>query len=113
MENFAASIVSMLIALGIVLALAWVSLRLIKRMQHGRTAKDDNEVLRFVRALPLGPRERVVVLHYRGEEWVLGVTAGGISLLGREAAPASGEAARRQTLESTPDRPEFPLTPRA
>jgi flagellar protein FliO/FliZ len=43
--------------------------------------------LRFVRALPVGPRERVVVVQYRGEEWVLGVTAGGISLLGR--APAT------------------------
>jgi flagellar protein FliO/FliZ len=35
----------------------------------------------------VGARERVVVVHYRGEEWVLGVTAGGISLLARAPAP--------------------------
>lgn len=87
MENFASSLVSMLIALALVLALAWVSLRLLKRMQYGRASAGTQEAMRFVRALPLGQRERVVVMHYRGEEWVLGVTAGGITLLDKRPAP--------------------------
>ncbi|MEW6704707.1 MAG: flagellar biosynthetic protein FliO [Pseudomonadota bacterium] len=87
MENFASSVASMLVALLFVLALAWGAIRLLRRMQYGRAAGGDPEALRFVRALPLGPRERVVVLHYRGEEWVLGVAAGGISLLGRGPVP--------------------------
>jgi flagellar protein FliO/FliZ len=87
MENFASSLVSMLIALALVLALAWVSLRLLKRMQYGRANGNTQEAMRFVRALPLGQRERVVVMHYRGEEWVLGVTAGGITLLDKGPVP--------------------------
>jgi flagellar protein FliO/FliZ len=89
MENFAASVATMLVALAFVLLLAWLSLHLVKRLQAGRRggAAGAPEALRFVRALPVGARERVVVVHYRGEEWVLGVTAGGISLLGRAPAP--------------------------
>jgi len=87
MENFASSVFTMLLALAFVLALAWFSIRLLRRLQLGRAPPQQGEALRFVRALPVGPRERVVVVQYRGEEWVLGVTAGGISLLGR--APAT------------------------
>ena len=96
MENFATSVATMLVALAFVLLLAWGALHLLKRFQLGRGggAAGAPEALRFVRALPVGARERVVVVHYRGEEWVLGVTAGGISLLAREPAsvPTPGDA---------------------
>ena len=90
MENFASSVATMLIALAFVLVLAWLALRLLKRLQVGRLSPQAVDAPRFVRALPVGARERVVVMHYRGEEWVLGVTAGGISLLARDpvARPA-------------------------
>ena len=84
MENFASSVATMLIALAFVLALAWLALQLLKRLQSGRLTPQSGDAPRFVRALPVGARERVVVMHYRGDEWVLGVTAGGISLLARE-----------------------------
>jgi flagellar protein FliO/FliZ len=86
MESFATSVATMLVALAFVLLLAWGALHVLKRFQLGRGAGAGAapEALRFVRALPVGARERVVVVHYRGEEWVLGVTAGGISLLARE-----------------------------
>jgi flagellar protein FliO/FliZ len=87
MENFASSIATMLVALAFVLALAWLALWLLKRFQAGRITSPSPDAPRFVRALPVGARERVVVMHYRGEEWVLGVTAGGISLLGRDPVP--------------------------
>jgi flagellar protein FliO/FliZ len=90
MENFASSVATMLLALAFVLALAWLALRLLKNLQAGRLNPQPGDAPRFVRALPVGARERVVVMHYRGEEWVLGVTAGGISLLARDpvARPA-------------------------
>lgn len=94
MENFASSVFTMLLALAFVLALAWFSIRLLRRMHLGRSTGPDGGPLRFVRALPVGARERVVVVQYRGEEWVLGVTAGGISLLGR--APATDAQAPRE-----------------
>ncbi len=74
----------MMVVLAVVLLIAWGGLNLLRRFQGGRGASTSTETLRFVRSLSVGSRERVVVMHYRGEEWVLGVTAGSISLLARD-----------------------------
>ena len=97
MESFAMSFVSMLLALGVVIALAWVALRLLRdrlqpRVKPGAVGGDDT--LRFVRALPVGAKERVVIVEHRGARWMLGVTAGGISTIahwpqGASTTPAS------------------------
>lgn len=84
MESFVMSFLSMLVALAIVLAVAWVVLRLIRdRMQGGRAAGANcaGDALRFVRSLPVGTRERVVIVEHRGERWMLGVSGGGISTI--------------------------------
>lgn len=83
MESFALSFVSMLLALGVVLALAWVALRLLRNRMQPRAGADSgvDDALRFVRALPVGPKERVVIVEHRGARWMLGVTAGGISTI--------------------------------
>jgi flagellar protein FliO/FliZ len=83
MESFALSFASMLLALAIVLGLAWVVLRFMRaRMQpRGPQGGGPDEALRFVRALPVGAKERVVIVEHRGERWMLGVTAGGISTI--------------------------------
>lgn len=83
MESFALSFASMLLALVIVLGLAYLVLRVMRaRMQpraSGTGAADEG--LRFVRALPVGAKERVVIVEHRGERWMLGVTGGGISTI--------------------------------
>jgi flagellar protein FliO/FliZ len=83
MESFALSFASMLLALVIVLALAWVALRFLRsRMQpRGPQGTGSDDALRFVRALPVGTKERVVLVEHRGARWMLGVTAGGISTI--------------------------------
>jgi flagellar protein FliO/FliZ len=83
MESFALSFASMLLALVIVLALAWVVLRFLRsRLQpRGPQGTDSDDALRFVRALPVGAKERVVLVEHRGARWMLGVTAGGISTI--------------------------------
>ena len=96
MESFAMSFVSMLLALGVVIVLAWVALRLLRdrlqpRVKAGAAGGDD--MLRFVRALPVGTKERVVIVEHRGARWMLGVSAGGISTIahwpqGASATPA-------------------------
>jgi len=77
------SVGSMLLALAFVLAVAWIVLRVMRaRLQPGGSASgvaDDG--LRFVRALPVGAKERVVIVEHRGERWMLGVTAGAISTI--------------------------------
>jgi flagellar protein FliO/FliZ len=93
MESFALSFASMLLALVLVLGLAWLVLRLMRaRLQGGGPKGSSNDdALRFVRALPVGAKERVVIVEHRGARWMLGVTAGGISTIAswpHAAAPA-------------------------
>lgn len=77
-------------ALLFVSVLAWAAIWLMRRFQvQGPGASAAAGELRFVRALPLGPRERLVEVEWRGEILLLGVTAGGVSLVrrGTDATP--------------------------
>ena len=78
-------IVATAVALVIVLALAWGALRLVKMWQDRSigSGRVDDRRLRFVRALPVGTRERVMLIEAEGERLLIGVTAGGIALLAR------------------------------
>jgi flagellar protein FliO/FliZ len=108
MDGFVQQFLTMLVALAGVLALAWGGLHLLRGRLAGRAPRGgatDDEALRFVRALPVGPKERVVLMDHRGERWMLGVTAGGISLLARwpvgsapNDLPAPAQAPMRATL---------------
>lgn len=73
-----------LFALAFVLGLAYLSLRFLRRWQDrfsgAREGGPDRE-LRFVRALPLGQRERLVLVEAEGELMLIGVSAGSITLL--------------------------------
>ncbi|MGM9482119.1 FliO/MopB family protein [Roseateles sp. NT4] len=96
MQDLMLNLASTVVALAFVLLLAWVLIRGWRRLQTlgGRSPANDGDALRFVRALPVGARERVVLLDHAGERWMLGVTAGGISLLARW--PQGETAAERQ-----------------
>lgn len=81
------SIVATVIALAFVLVLAWGALRLLKLWQDrsigGGAQPGTDRALRFLRALPVGTRERVMLIEAEGERMLIGVTAGGITLLAR------------------------------
>jgi flagellar protein FliO/FliZ len=83
MESFALSFASMVLALAVVIAIAWVLLRLLRnRMQpRGTPGSVGDETLRFVRALHVGTKERVVIVEHRGARWMLGVSAGSINTI--------------------------------
>jgi flagellar protein FliO/FliZ len=103
MEPFVSNFARMLAALALVLALAWIALRVLRDRLGGGTARlpgaaASGEALRFVRALPVGTKERVVLVEHRGERWLLGVTAGGISTIAHWSASA-GEAQSEGPLE--------------
>ncbi|HBY43029.1 flagellar biosynthetic protein FliO, partial [Brevundimonas sp.] len=93
---------TVLVALALVLGLAFFSIRMLKKVQSGAPSGDD---IRFIRSLPLGTRERATVVVWRDEVLLLGVTAGGITVLDRRARTpeeiaedaARAEAARAQT----------------
>ncbi|MGL5837635.1 MAG: flagellar biosynthetic protein FliO [Sphingorhabdus sp.] len=81
------SIVAVILSLGLVLGLAWGAIWLLKKVQDRQMGigKDDPDRgdIRFLRSLPLGQRERVTLIECDGERMLLGVTAGGISMLAR------------------------------
>jgi flagellar protein FliO/FliZ len=105
MEPFVSNFARMLAALALVLALAWIALRVLRGRLGSRGtvrlpgAAASGEALRFVRALPVGTKERVVLVEHRGERWLLGVTAGGISTIAHWSASA-GEARSEGPVEA-------------
>lgn len=79
------SLLAIVLSLAFVMALAWGVLWLLKRFQDGSFGRlSGNEAgpnLRFERALPVGPRERLVLVEVDGEQMLLGVTAHSITQL--------------------------------
>jgi flagellar protein FliO/FliZ len=92
--GFFSALLAVVLSLALVLGLAWGAIWLLKKVQDrqlGIGANDtDRNGIRFLRALPLGQRERVALIELEGERMLIGVTAGGISLLARW--PDTGEA---------------------
>jgi len=86
------------LALAIVLGLAFFSLKLLKQVQAG-PATDDQ--IRYLRALPVGQRERLTLVAYRDEVFLLGVTAGQITVLDRRARTPEEIAAEARAGEET------------
>lgn len=77
------SFLAIVISLVFVAALAWGTLWLLKRFQDGSFGRlsggDAGRTLRFEKALPIGPRERLVLVEVDGEHMLLGVTAHAIT----------------------------------
>ena len=79
------SLLAIILSLGFVIGLAWGGLWLLRKAQDGAFGKLTGEYtgreLRFERALPVGQRERLVLVEVDGEQLLLGVTAHAITLL--------------------------------
>lgn len=88
------NLASTLVALALVLALAWLTLRGLRHL-HMRRNHETRDTLRLMQAVSLGPRERVVVLEHRNTTYLLGVTAGGIHVIDRWPAAAHDPAPDR------------------
>ncbi|WP_240653088.1 FliO/MopB family protein [Sphingomonas crocodyli] len=82
-----------IIALAIVLGIAWFVLKAMRQWQDrgiGRRPGEPDRQLRFIRALPVGQRERVMLIEAEGEVMLIGVATGSVRLLrnwGKEGAP--------------------------
>lgn len=99
------SLLAVVLALAVVLGLAWAVIWLLRKLQDSRLRTGEDGVegrsLRFVRALPLGPRERIVLVESGGEQLLLGVTGGVITLVAHwdaagETLPRSRETTSQQ-----------------
>ena len=91
---------TVLVAMALVLGLAFFSIRFLKKVQTGTPSGVE---IRFVRALPLGSRERATVVIWRDEVLLLGVTAGGVTVLDRRTRTPeeiAEDAARVETAQA-------------
>lgn len=93
------SILAIVLALALVLGMAWGVIWLLKKFQDRqlgvRADGEGEQPIRFLRSMPLGQRERVVLIEARGETMLVGVTTGTITLLARwpgGTAPPTGQS---------------------
>lgn len=75
------------VALFFVLIVFWVFAKLMKKLQVGQGATSNG--LSVVGALPLGQREKIVVVQVGSEQILLGVTSSNISMLHTLGKPLS------------------------
>ena len=76
--TFPVSLALTVIALIAVLAIAWMSLKLLAGLGKGSL---KHSRMKIVQSLPVGSRERIIIVDVDGQEYVLGVTAQGITRL--------------------------------
>jgi len=78
MKSYFIEIFFILAALMIVIALAWLILRSFKTFY---SHKNRDNPLSIKLALPIGSREKIMVIEYQNTEYLLGVTPTTINLL--------------------------------
>lgn len=93
MNSASSSITTLLfavVALAVVLALAWLLLKGLAALGQRGSA---NAPMRIKATLPLGSRERLIVVEYRDNDYLLGVSSGTITKIDRHAS--TGPEARK------------------
>jgi flagellar protein FliO/FliZ len=93
MADLSGVVLSLVLVVGFIFAAAWV----VRRMPLGMGR--SNGPLKVLAALPLGPRERLVLVEARGEELLIAVSPAGVFNVGATQGrapvvkPASAEPA--------------------
>ncbi len=78
MKEYVIELFFMLLALAIVIALAFL---ILKGIKSAYAHKNKDSLLKVKLSLPIGNRERIMVLNYKDAEYILGVTPNNISLI--------------------------------
>jgi flagellar protein FliO/FliZ len=83
MADLSGVLLSLVLVVGFIFAAAWV----VRRMPLGLGR--SNGPLKVLAALPLGPRERLVLVEARGEEILIAVSPAGVFNVGATTANAA------------------------
>jgi flagellar protein FliO/FliZ len=97
MADFSGVILSLALVVGFIFAAAWV----VRRMPLGFTR--GNGPLKVLAALPLGPRERLVLVEARGEELLIAVSPAGVFNVGAAAQVPAKNARPAEAAFVLPD----------
>jgi flagellar protein FliO/FliZ len=92
MADLSGVVLSLALVVGFIFAAAWV----VRRMPLGLGR--GNGPLKILAALPLGPRERLVLVEARGEELLIAVSPAGVFNVG---APHPSQAGAKPAAEPT------------
>ena len=84
-------IMSLALVIGFIFAAAFVA----KRMPFGLGARGNNGALKVLAALPLGPKERLLLVQAKGEELLIAVSPAGVFNVGAQAAAGTPPSALR------------------
>jgi len=84
MADLSAVIMSLALVIGFIFAAAWV----VRRMPFG--IGRANGPLKVLAALPLGPKERLLLVEARGEEILIAVSPAGVFNVGAARAHSAG-----------------------
>jgi len=79
-NGFPTTLILTMLALATVLVVAWVILRGLAKMG---VASNRNGRVKVVESVPLGSRERVVLIEVDSKEYLIGVSSGGVSQIGQ------------------------------
>jgi flagellar protein FliO/FliZ len=90
-------VLSLLLVVGFIFAAAWV----VRRMPLGFSRSSGP--LKVLAALPLGPRERLVLVEARGEELLIAVSPAGVFNVGSAQARAQSGARPAEPTFVLPD----------
>lgn len=74
--------VATVLALLLVLGLAWLVLRTLRRLQPSLSGRAGAGPV-VLHSTGLGPRERLVLVRHRGREYLLGVSTGSVAVIDR------------------------------
>lgn len=84
MNSFPVSLLFTLLALVLVLVLAWFAIRMLALIGGGKLRSSR---IKLTHTLPLSTREKLVIVECDDKEYFLGVTANGISVIDQKPIP--------------------------
>jgi flagellar protein FliO/FliZ len=91
-------IMSLALVIGFIFAAAFIA----KRMPFGLGTRGNGGALKVLAALPLGPKERLLLVQAKGEELLIAVSPAGVFNVGAQAAPGAPPSAPRAAEPAPP-----------
>lgn len=96
MNNFPLTLLFTLLALVLVLVLAWFAIRLLSHM--GNSKLNNNEI-QVTHTTPIGAREKLMLVNFKDYTYFLGVTANGITVIDKNPVSKSDAAAQLSSIK--------------
>jgi flagellar protein FliO/FliZ len=99
--NLSSVALSLALVVGFIFAAAYVA----RRTPFAALARGKNGPLKVVAALPLGPKERLLLVEARGEQLLIAVSPAGVFNVGAAAPTAALSSAAGEPAFVLPDAP--------